>query len=81
MKIFKDYPDFQPNLTPRDIFELGSFGGTYWRPIYSSVTGQNYKNIHLNEIILKIEDLTLMGNGFLIMIILQCFTLDYQLLE
>ena len=46
MKIFKDYPDFQPNLTPRDIFELGSFGGTYWRPIYSSITKKKYKNVH-----------------------------------
>ena len=27
---FKDYPEFQPNLTPREIFKLGSFGGTYW---------------------------------------------------
>ena len=43
---FKDYPDFRPNLTPRDIFEMGSFGGTYWRPIYSSITKKKYKNIH-----------------------------------
>ena len=46
MVFFKDYPDFQPNLTPREIFKLGSFGGTYWRPIYSSVTKRKYKNIH-----------------------------------
>lgn len=44
--IFKDYPDFTPNLTPQEMFELGSFGGTYWRPIYSSVTKKNYKNVH-----------------------------------
>ena len=44
--IFKDYPEFRPNLTPKEIFELGSFGGTYWRPIYSSVTNQNYSNMH-----------------------------------
>ena len=42
--IFKDAPLFRPNLTPREIFELGSFGGTYWRPIKSSVTGIKYKN-------------------------------------
>ena len=24
---FKDYPDFRPNLSPRDMFKLGSFGG------------------------------------------------------
>lgn len=44
--IFSDYPDFKPNLTPKEIFELGSFGGTYWRPIYSSITNKNYKNKH-----------------------------------
>lgn len=44
--IFTDYPDFTPNLSPRDIFRLGSFGGTYWRPIYSNVTNQHYKNVH-----------------------------------
>ena len=44
--IFKDYPDFKPNLSPQEIFELGSFGGTYWRPIYSSITNKKYKNKH-----------------------------------
>jgi hypothetical protein len=44
--IFSDYPTFTPNLSPREIFKLGSFGGTYWRPIYSSVTKKNYKNVH-----------------------------------
>jgi hypothetical protein len=43
---FKDYPDFRPNLSPREMFKLGSFGGTYWRPIYSSVTNKNHKNVH-----------------------------------
>ena len=43
---FKDYPDFKPNLTPKQMFRLGSFGGTYWRPIYSAITKQKYKNIH-----------------------------------
>ena len=44
---FKDYPDFRPNLTPREMFVLGSFGGTYWRPIDSGVTGKSHKNKHL----------------------------------
>lgn len=45
--VFKDYPAFRPNLTPREIFLLGSFGGTYWRPIKSKVTGLSYENEHL----------------------------------
>lgn len=43
---FSDYPEFTPNLSPRDIFVLGSFGGTYWRPIHSSITSKNYVNAH-----------------------------------
>jgi hypothetical protein len=43
---FEDYPDFKPNLSPQEIFQLGSFGGTYWRPIHSSITNKDYKNIH-----------------------------------
>jgi hypothetical protein len=46
---FKEYPDFRPNLTPRQMFRLGSFGGTYWRPIYSRVTGKHYKNVHRRQ--------------------------------
>jgi hypothetical protein len=45
--IFNDFPDFKPNLTPNEIFKLGSFGGTYWRPIYSSVTNKNCINKHI----------------------------------
>lgn len=29
MPRFKGYPDFTPNLTPAQIFKLGSFGGSY----------------------------------------------------
>ena len=43
---FKDHPEFTPNLTPKQIFQRGSFGGTYWRPIYSNVTHKHYKNQH-----------------------------------
>lgn len=38
---------FTPNLTPRQMFLLGSFGGTYWRPITSGVTGISYESRHL----------------------------------
>lgn len=44
--IFKDYSDFRPNLTPKQMFQYGIFGGTYFRPIHSRVTNKNYKNIH-----------------------------------
>ena len=30
----------------QEIFEHGAFGGTYWRPIHSSVTNKTYKNQH-----------------------------------
>lgn len=44
-----DFPTFKPNLTPRQMFQLGSFGGTYWRPIESSVTGKKHKNVHKRQ--------------------------------
>ena len=44
---FPDYPEFQPNLTPSQIFNLGAFGGTYWRPISSAITKKKYKDQHL----------------------------------
>tara|TARA_Y100001970_G_C14187177_1_gene833263 strand:+ start:390 stop:1376 length:987 start_codon:yes stop_codon:yes gene_type:complete len=44
--IFKDHLNFRPNLTPRQMFKMGSFGGTYWRPIYSSVLNKKLKNQH-----------------------------------
>ena len=46
LKIRSYHDEFKPNLTPRKMFLLGSFGGTYWRPIYSNVTKKKYKNIH-----------------------------------
>eukprot|EP00941_MAST-03F_sp_MAST-3F-sp1_P001203 g1203.t1 len=38
--VFKDHKEFYPNLTPAEVLQRGSFGGTYWRPIYSSVIGE-----------------------------------------
>ena len=37
---------FKTNLSPRDIFKLGSFGGTYWRPIYSKFFKYELKDKH-----------------------------------
>ena len=44
MKSFKDHPEFKPNLSPHQILKMGAFGGTYFRPIYSSVTKKHYKS-------------------------------------
>ena len=34
---FSSYPEFTPNLTPSQVIQLGSFGGGYFRPIFSDV--------------------------------------------
>ena len=44
MKHFKDHPEFKPNLSPQQVLKMGSFGGTYFRPIYSSITKKHYKS-------------------------------------
>ena len=41
--VFADHPEFRPNMTPMEVLQAGSFGGTYYRSIYSSVTGIKYK--------------------------------------
>lgn len=43
---FEDHPEFRPNLTPYEIFKLGSFGGTYWRPIKSKFYVNKLKDQH-----------------------------------
>mmetsp|Transcript_124984 Transcript_124984/g.233786 ORF Transcript_124984/g.233786 Transcript_124984/m.233786 type:complete len:268 (+) Transcript_124984:38-841(+) len=40
--IFTDHPAFKPNLSPKEVLQLGSFGGTYYRDIVSAVTGEKY---------------------------------------
>jgi hypothetical protein len=39
---FADFPEFRPNLTPKEVLQMGSFGGTYFRPMVSRVNGQRY---------------------------------------
>lgn len=41
MPRFKDVPSFKPDLTPKQMFDLGVYGGCYYRPIYSSVVKKN----------------------------------------
>ena len=38
--------EFKPNLTPLQMFEMGSFGGTYWRPIKSTFFKKKLVNKH-----------------------------------
>lgn len=35
-------------MTPKQILALGSFGGTYFRPIYSTITGKNHAEEYLD---------------------------------
>jgi hypothetical protein len=42
--MFRDHPTFRPKLTPKEILQAGAFGGTYFRPIYSGVTKQLWRD-------------------------------------
>ncbi|XP_053397086.1 uncharacterized protein LOC123552860 isoform X1 [Mercenaria mercenaria] len=43
--VFPDHPELRPNMTPKEVLQAGSFGGTYFRPIKSSVTGKSYTQV------------------------------------
>ncbi|XP_070568771.1 uncharacterized protein [Ptychodera flava] len=43
--VFQGHPDFRPNMTPKEVLQAGSFGGTYFRPIKSSITGEKYSGV------------------------------------
>ena len=36
--------ELTPNITTLDVIKKGAFGGTFFRHIYSDVTGKFYKN-------------------------------------
>ena len=36
--------EFRPNISPVDVIKKGAFGGTYFRDIYSGVTGKFCKD-------------------------------------
>eukprot|EP00128_Syssomonas_multiformis_P007203 Colp12_sorted_trinity150504_noHs@7288 len=42
--VFPDHPEFRPNLTPKQVIQMGSFGGTYFRNIKSAVTDESYRD-------------------------------------
>ena len=43
---FPDHSEFTPDLSPREVILQGSFGSTYWRGIYSSITKKHYKDVY-----------------------------------
>lgn len=59
---FEDYPDFTPNVTPREMFEMGIFGGSYFRPIQSGVTKKYHSDVHLKYKTLEGLDSKLLCN-------------------
>jgi hypothetical protein len=66
---FDDYPMFTPTLTPEEMFQLGVFGGAYFRPIHSGVTNQDYHDQHLEFDFLENVDRNLVARD----------TFDYSL--
>lgn len=45
--------EFKPDYTPRQMFEMGIYGGCYFRDIYSSITKKDYKDVHKEFSFLK----------------------------
>jgi len=41
---FSDHPEFTPNLSPKEMFSYGIFGGTYFRKIHSSILHKDIDN-------------------------------------
>ncbi|XP_046334016.2 uncharacterized protein LOC124116641, partial [Haliotis rufescens] len=43
--VFAGIPEFRPNMTPKEVMQAGSFGGTYFRPIKSGATKKSYSGV------------------------------------
>ena len=43
--VFAGFPEFRPNVSPEEMFRAGVFGGTYFRPIDSAVTGKRHRGL------------------------------------
>lgn len=54
--VFKDHPEFTPNVSPKEMFEAGIFGGAYFRPIHSGVTGEDYADVYVGYKVLRSVD-------------------------
>jgi hypothetical protein len=63
MIFFIDHPQFSPDLIPAAILLLGAFGGTYFRPIYSSINKQNYECVYKKYKQIKNMDLKYFNNS------------------
>lgn len=46
-KLLQYIKDFKPNRSPEEVLRAGSFGGTYFRPIISSVTNVRYNSMEV----------------------------------
>jgi hypothetical protein len=60
---FKDYPEFRPDYTPKQMFQQGIMEGSYFRYITSSITGKTYKDQYLEFPFFKNIPIKKLANG------------------